>query len=329
MPSVQPASAKSSRIGLGCTTFGREISEASAFALMDYAVDHGITLFDTAEAYGGGQARETRKRLLGIDDTREVSHEMHSSEKIIGRWLKSRGGRDRISIVTKTSRNFQCAQVRASLEASLQRLQTDHVDQYLYHSYDPNTPVDEANRAMDAVTQTGLARSGGCSNYTAAQLQAALDDSRSAGLRRFEIVQLGYSLVKAQDEIFKIVEREKIGFQAFSPLAAGFLSGKYTPDRTSIPKGTRFDVIPAHADLYFTDRNFQRVAWLHQLARQAGVLPLELAMAWVFQNPLVTTVLVGARTKAHLANALAAEKLTFAPEWRDEIKRWDTDDPCR
>jgi len=92
MPSsANSASDQPSRIGLGCTTFGREIPETTAFALMDYAVDHGITLFDTAETYGGGQARETRKRLLGVDDTREVSHEMHSSEKIIGRWLKSRG----------------------------------------------------------------------------------------------------------------------------------------------------------------------------------------------------------------------------------------------
>lgn len=324
MPSASPSPRSPRRIGLGCTTFGREISEATAFALMDYAVDHGITLFDTAEAYGGGQAREIRQRLLGVDDTREVSHEMHSSEKIIGRWLKARGGRDRITLVTKTSRNFHCAQVRASLEASLQRLQTDHVEQYLYHSYDPHTPVDEANRAMDAVISAGLARVGGCSNYNPSQLQAALDDSKRAGLRRFEIVQLGYSLVKAQDEIFRIVEREKIAFQAFSPLAAGFLSGKYTPDRAAIPKGTRFDVIPAHADLYFNDRNFRRVAWLHSLAQKIGVPPLQLALAWVFQNPLVTTVLVGARTEAHLANALAAEKLPFAAEWMAAIQDWDT-----
>lgn len=321
-------SSKPTRIGLGCTTFGREIAEDAAFALMDYAVDHGITLFDTAEAYGGGQARETRKRLLGVDDTREVSHEMHSSEKIIGRWLRSRGSRERITLVTKVSRNFRQPLVRAALEASLQRLQTDYVDQYLCHSFDPNSPVDETNRAMDAVVAAGLARLGGCSNYNAAQLQAALDDSERAGLRRFEVVQMGYSLVKAQDEIFKIVEREKISFQAFSPLAAGFLSGKYTPDRSSIPKGTRFDVIPAHADLYFNERNFQRVARLHALAREAGVPPLQLAMAWVFQNPLVTTVLVGARTEAHLANALAAEKLAFEPAWMAEINQWDAAQPA-
>ncbi len=312
-----------SRLGLGCTTFGREISEADAFALMDYAVANGITLFDTAEAYGGGQARAYRRERLGIDDTREVSGEMHSSEKIIGRWLRSRGGRDRITLVTKTSRNFRREQVRASLEASLQRLQSDRVEQYLYHSFDPATPVDEANQAMDAVIKIGLTRSGGCSNYTGTQLQAALDDSRRAGLHPFKVVQLGYSLVKAQDQVFEIVAREKLSFQAYSPLAAGFLSGKYTADRSAIPKGTRFDVIPAHADIYFNDRNFQRVARLHQLAARVGVPPLQLAMAWVLLNPLVTTVLVGARSEAHLANALAAERLVFAPEWLAEIKDWD------
>lgn len=317
------SSSKPSRIGLGCTTFGREIPEETAFALMDYAVDHGITLFDTAEAYGGGQARDTRRRLLGVDDTREVSHEMHSSEKIIGRWLRARGGRDRITLVTKTSRNFQIAQVRASLEASLQRLQTDRVEQYLYHSYDPNTPVDEANRAMDAVITAGLARMGGCSNYNAIQLQAALDDSKPAGLSRFAVVQLGYNLLRTPDEVFEIVAREKLSFQAYSPLAAGFLSGKYTPDRSAIPKGTRFDVVPAHADIYFNERNFRRVALLHQLAARTGLPPLQLAMAWVLRNPLVTTVLVGARTEAHLANALAAEKTVFTPGWLAEIKGWD------
>jgi aryl-alcohol dehydrogenase-like predicted oxidoreductase len=325
--SVHRTSAKTSRIGLGCTTFGREIPEAVAFALMDYAVDHGITLFDTAEAYGGGQARDTRRRLLGVEDTREVSHEMHSSEKIIGRWLRTRGSRDRITLVTKTSRNFRIAQVRTSLEASLQRLQTDHVEQYLYHSYDPNTPVDEANRAMDAVIKAGLTRMGGCSNYNADQLQAALEDSKQAGLARCEVVQLGYNLLKAPDEVFKIIAREKLSYQAYSPLAAGFLSGKYTPDRSAIPKGTRFDVIPAHADIYFSDRNFRRVVLLQQLAQKTGVPPLQLAMAWVFQNPLVTTVLVGARTQAHLTNALAAEKLFFPPEWLDEIQRWNNAAP--
>ena len=141
-------------------------------------------------------------------------------------------------------------------------------------------------------------------------------------------MQLGYNLLRAPDEVLQIVAREKLSFQAYSPLAAGFLSGKYTPDRATIPKGTRFDVVPAHADIYFNDRNFRRVTLLQQLAGRAGVPPVQLAMAWVFQNPLVTTVLVGARTEAHLANALAAQQLRFAPEWLAEIAAWETPAPA-
>ena len=140
---------RASRIGLGCTTFGREIAEETAFRIMDYAVERGITLLDTAEAYGGGQARQYRRSLLGIDDKREVSDEMHSSERIIGRWLRATGMRKRIALLTKVTTDFTRQHVREALHASLDRLQTDSVDLYLYHSYDPNTPVEETVAAMD------------------------------------------------------------------------------------------------------------------------------------------------------------------------------------
>ncbi len=313
-----------SRLSLGCATFGREISEATAFALMDYARENGITLFDTAEAYGGGQAKAYRRDHLGITDTREVSDEMHSSEKIVGRWLQARGCRDQITLVTKVTREFTRAHVRAAIEASLSRLQTDRIDLYLYHSYDGVTPIEETTAAIDAVVGAGLARAAGCSNHSGPQLQAALEASRRLGLRRFETIQLPYNLLQSTHDAFSVVQREQVGVMAYSPLAAGFLTGKYTADRAAVPKGTRFDVIPGHADIYFNERNFSRVTLLHRLAARVGVPPLQLAMAWVLQNPLVTTVLVGARTPAHLDNALAAQKMNFAPEWLAEIKSWDT-----
>lgn len=311
-----------SRLGLGCTTFGRESTEAEAFALMDYAVAHGITLFDTAEAYGGGQARNYRRERLGVDDVREVSDEMHSSEKIIGRWLHSRGGRDRITLVTKTTRDFRLTSVRAALEASLTRLQTDRADLYLYHSPDPATPPEEASAALDAVVRAGLARAGGCSNYSAGQLRDALAVSSRLNHLRFEAIQLGYNLLQDTPDALPDAKAHGLGVLAYSPLAAGFLTGKYTPNRANIPKGTRFDVIPAHADIYFNPRNFERVDRLHRLAARSGVPALQLAMGWVLQNPAVTTVLVGARTEAHLANALAAQELAFTPGWMAEIASW-------
>jgi aryl-alcohol dehydrogenase-like predicted oxidoreductase len=311
-----------SRLGLGCTTFGRESTEAEAFALMDYALANGITLFDTAEAYGGGQARAYRRAKLGVDDSREVSGEMHSSEKIIGRWFRARGTRDRITLVTKVTRDFRTSKVREALEASLARLQTDHADLYLYHSFDPASPPDEAALAMDAVIRAGLTRAGGCSNHSGPQLQAALETSRSRGLHAFSTIQLPHNLLQNTHDALSVAEEHGLGVMAYSPLAAGFLSGKYTADRNSVPKGSRFDVIPAHADIYFNERNFQRVGQLHRFAQKVGVPALQLAIAWVLQNPLIDTVLIGARTQAQLDNAIAAHSLGFAPEWLAEIGTW-------
>ena len=314
---------KVSRLGLGCATFGREIDEECAFALMDFALDHGITLFDTAEAYGGGQARVYRREKLGVDDSREVSGEMHSSEKIVGRWLRARGARDQITLVTKVTTNFTREHVREALEASLERLQTNWVDLYLYHRYDPSVTAEDANDAMNTVIEAGLARAGGCSNYTAGQLEAALDASRTGRATRFEAVEFGYNLIQSENDLFTVAQREDLGILAYSPLAAGFLSGKYTAQRELVPKGSRFDVIPAHADVYFSERNFRRVDQLHRLARHAGIPALRLAMAWVLDNPAVTTVLVGARSKEHLMNALEAEQTAFKAEWLREIAAWD------
>jgi aryl-alcohol dehydrogenase-like predicted oxidoreductase len=307
------------RIGLGCATFGREIPEETAFRIMDYAVERGITLFDTAEGYGGGQARQYRKQMLNVDDQREVSGEMHSSEKIIGRWLRATGMRKRIVLLTKVATNFTRQHVREALHASLERLQTDAVDIYLYHSYDPNTPVEESVAAMADALDSGLVRAGGCSNYSGAQLAAALQAKRV-----FEVIESSYSLVarEIQQDVLPVARRESIGVLAYSPLAAGFLMGKYTPDRNALPKGTRFDVVPGHADIYFSERNFRWVRLLEQMSERTGVPTARLALAWVLQNEAIDVVLVGARATAHLDNALAAIEQPFAREWMAETQLW-------
>ncbi len=138
-----------------------------------------------------------------------------------------------------------------------------------------------------------------------------------------EATEVPCNLLQDHSDTFPVCEREQLGVLAYSPLAAGFLTGKYTPDRTAVPKGTRFDVIPAHADININERNFRRVAQLHKLAARTGVPALQLALAWVLQQPVVTTVLVGARSEAHLNNALAAATFRFEPAWRDEITAWD------
>lgn len=312
------------RIGLGCVTFGREIGERAAFAVMDYAVERGINLFDTAEAYGAGQARAYRRTYLGIDDQRESGSEMHSSEKIIGRWLRSNGARGKIVLVTKMTSNFSRAHVREALAQSLERLQTDSVDAYLFHAFDPETPVEESLAAIDEAVASGGARAAGCSNYTAAQLHEALAASRRLGLRRFEVTEPVYNLLarEIESDLLPFCGEQKIGVLGYSPLGAGFLAGKYTQNRSALPKGTRFDVIPGHADVYFSDRNFRIVKELHRMAARIGLPAVRLAMAWALRRPEITTVLVGARTTAHLDNALAAAETELRPEWLEEIDRW-------
>lgn len=311
-----------SRLGLGCATFGREISESVAFELMDYALENGITLFDTAEAYGGGNAQLQRRTQLGLDDVREVSNEMHSSEKIIGRWLQTRRCRDQITLVTKVSRGFRREQVRAALQASLTRLQTDHVDLYLYHSFDPGTPLDESAMAMDAVIRSGLTRAGGVSNHSREQFHAACAACDRQGVARFDTIELPYNLLQADGVAIADAHRNGVRVLAYSPLAAGFLSGKYTPDPAQVPKGTRFDVSPAHVDVYFKPQNFRRVALLQEFAGRVGWPAPQLALAWVLQNPRISTMIVGARNRAHLANALIAAATVFPRAWAEEIRTW-------
>jgi aryl-alcohol dehydrogenase-like predicted oxidoreductase len=309
------------RLGLGCGTFGREIGEHEAFALMDYAVANGITLFDTAEVYGGGQARAHRRERHGIDDIREVSGEMHSSEKIVGRWLSSRRARDRITLVTKVSRNFRVAPVRAALEASLARLQTEYVDLYLYHSPDPTVSPEEAGAALDAVVRSGLARHGGASNYSAAQLATAREVDRQLGHAGFAAVELCTNLLRIDHAALNYAHDAGLAVLGYSPLAAGFLSGKYGRNRT-VPSGTRFDVIPDHQNRYFHEWCFDRVDRLQDLARETGIAGVQLALAWACQHPLVSTTLVGARHLGHLDNALAATRLRLDTDWITRMNAW-------
>ena len=120
-------------VALGCVTFGREISEDDSYRVMDYAMEKGLTFFDTAEAYGGGQSKRTRLETMGVDDQREVTTEMSSSENIVGRWMEKRGVRDDVILMTKFSTGGSAENVHRVLAESLERLRTDHVDIYKLH----------------------------------------------------------------------------------------------------------------------------------------------------------------------------------------------------
>ena len=314
-------------IGLGCVTFGREIGEDASAAILDYAVEKGIDWLDTAEAYGGGNARNYRRDVLNVDDVRETSDIMGSSEIIIGKWMKARGCRDDVVICSKVSSGNRPENIARALQVSLERLQVDCVDIYELHSPDETVPIAESLAALDEEVSAGRIGTVGCSNFSAAQLREALDASAREGYARFEVVQPPYNLADpgAQDELFPLCRREEVAITSYSPLAAGFLAGKYTPDRDAFPKGSRFDVIPGHADIYFNDRNFRNVERLRALAETRGLPMVRLAMAWAMGHPDITSVIVGARHTGHLDNAFEALELKADTGLRDEMSSWLTD----
>ncbi len=314
-------------IGLGCVTFGREIDEEQSFGILDYAVENGITFLDTAEAYGGGNSQVGRKATYGVDDQREVSTEMASSEKIIGRWLKKRGNRGPLVICSKVSSGASPDNIRKQVDASLEHLGVDCIDVYKIHSPDDQVPIAESLDALNEQINAGKIKVIGGSNYNAAQLRESLDTSASKGYARFEITQPPYSLADRsfESEELPLCAREQVAVTSYSPLAAGFMSGKYTftEDRHSFPKGTRFDISPGHADIYFNDHNFRMLDLLRAKADELGVPMVRLAMAWVMANPAVTAVLVGARKFEHIDNALLACDMKIEQGLRDEMSAWD------
>lgn len=314
-------------IALGCVTFGREINEEDSYRVMDYAIEKGLNFFDTAEGYGGGQSKAIRLETMGVDDQREVTTEMSSSENIVGRWMQKRGIRDEIILMTKFNTGGSAENVHRALADSLDRLKTDHVDIYKLHRPYPDVPDDETIGALVEEMDADRVDVIGCSQHSTEQLRHALDTSASRGWPRYEIVQPGYSLGdrEAEKELLPLCVEEEISVTPFSPLGAGFFTGKYTPDRADIPQGTRYDIMPAHADIYFSDRNFNIVEKLRTKAAEMG-LPMErLAMAWTMSHPAITAVLTGARKPSHIDNAINAFNMGLDPGLRAEISSWGDD----
>lgn len=310
-----------SAIGLGCATFGREIDEATSIDLLDYALDKGIQFLDTAEIYGGGNAQAYRRENLKVDDVREVSGEMHSSELILGRWLKSRGVRDQVTLCTKVSTGNSPENIARAVQDSLNRLQVDAIDLYMVHLYDPKVPFPEVLEALNREIEAGRVKTLGCSNHTADQVRECLKICRDRGWARFEAIENIYNLVHAEVEtdLLPLCREEDLSFIGYSPLGAGFLTGKYTPDRNQLPAGTRFDVIPGHCDVYFSEEGFRLVEKLKAMSEETGYSMAYLAGTWANRNPAITCMLFGARKRSHIDNALAcleqAQKEDLFQDW--------------
>jgi aryl-alcohol dehydrogenase-like predicted oxidoreductase len=280
---ISPAALRVSKIGLGCVTFGREIDEAAAHALLDHAYARGIVFFDTAAAYAQGE-----------------------SEAIIGRWLTSRRpAPGSVTIATKILPPFESGCIADGVGRSLERLGVAVIDLLYLHRWDAAAESPATLAALDALVRAGKVRALGVSNYTAQQLETALALQRQHGLTRFSIVQNNHNLAVSDvsAEFRQFCATMQIAIVSYSPLGAGFLTGKH---RRGVQPGSRFDLVPGHQDVYFQAEALRRLARLESVAARTGHSQAHLALAWALHQPGVASVLVGGRTPAHLDQALAA-----------------------
>jgi aryl-alcohol dehydrogenase-like predicted oxidoreductase len=303
-----------SRLCLGTMTFGLQIDETTADAILDRAAEAGIDFLDTSDAYPLGGDLSTK----GV------------TEEIIGRWM--RGKRDRFILATKCfgptgPAPFDAGNSRkhimSAVDASLRRLQTDYIDLYQLHGYDPSTPIDETLSALDDLVHSGKVRYVGCSNFLTYRLVRAIGRSETLGLARFDSVQPRYNLLfrEIEREMLPFCEEEGVGIIPYNPIAGGLLSGKH--DRTvPPPAGSRFTLGtagPAYQERYWHEREFATVAELGKLADEAGVSLVTLAVAWVLANKAITAPIIGASRPEQLTDSLAATEFTLDPGLKAQL----------
>ena len=275
-------------VGLGCNNFGWRVDADAALAVVDAAIDAGVTLFDTAESYGGGE-----------------------SEVFLGRALAGR--RDQAVIATKFGwgrgrDDHELARgapdhVRQAIEGSLRRLGTDYVDLYQYHRPDGVTPIEETLGALNELVVEGKVRQIGSSNFSAEQVRAAARVARERGLAPFVSAQNRYSLLEreAEEELLPACEELQIGLIPYFPLARGLLTGKYRRGREA-PEGTRLA-----GALDVPDATWEQIEALEVFARDQGIRLLEVAIGGLAAQPAVSSVIAGATTPEQVrANAAAA-----------------------
>lgn len=272
-----------SSIGLGCVTFGREIDQKASFKMMDYAQGKGITFFDTAAAYGSG-----------------------ASETIIGEWLALRGSEAKsITVATKILPSYTSQNIEASVDESLKRLRMDTIELLYLHQWDSSAEQIETLTALDKLVRKGKVCTLGASNFTAQQLYNVLSLQTELGFSRFQFAQNNHNFAVSDitEEFQQVCNEHEISIVTYSPLGAGFLTGKY---QSGIQNDSRFERIPGHQQIYFQDTAHKRLAQLQKIAAKNDYSPVQLALAWAIHHKSVSSVLIGARKKQHIDQALDA-----------------------
>ncbi|MBO93115.1 MAG: aldo/keto reductase [Rhodospirillaceae bacterium] len=269
-----------SLVGLGCNNFGMRLDLEETRAVVDRAFDRGITLFDTADMYGGRGGSETQLgKILG-----------HRRKEIV---LASKFGMAMSDDGTKigASRRY----IMSAVEDSLKRLKTDWIDLYQLHQPDPLTPLDETMRALDDLVTQGKVRYIGCSNLPSWQVVESQWLSKSMGLSRFVSCQDEYNILNRniEDELIPAMQKYGCGLLPYFPLASGLLTGKYK--QTAMPAGARLTDMPTFANrIYLTEENFEIVDKLNAFAKKAGHSILELAFGWMASRPTTASIIAGA-----------------------------------
>ena len=309
-----------SEICLGTMTFGSQLDERASFEIMDYAYDHGIDFFDTAELYPVPPKTEWLGRC----------------EEIVGRWLKTKG-RDSVILATKVAgpghgwfkppiRHGLTAmdrrQIRVALEGSLRRLQTDYVDLYQTHWPDHDFGYEETLTALTELQEEGKIRVIGSSNETEWGAMKANQVAKERDLSRYETIQNNFSINnrRFEDALADICRREGISLLPYSPIAGGVLSGKY--NEGALPKGARFSAYLEEgagrqremAERFVNDKSLATTAALMELAREHGMDVVALAVAWSKQHDFVASTIIGANSVEQLKPSLATADLKLSDE---------------
>jgi aryl-alcohol dehydrogenase-like predicted oxidoreductase len=303
---------KVSALCLGTMQFGWTADEAAAFRVMDAFVEAGGNFIDTADVYS-----------FWVD-----GNPGGVSESIIGRWMKARANRGNIVLATKVrgrmwegpdGEGLGRAHLIRAVEDSLRRLNVEAIDLYQTHSYDEDTPIDETLRAMDDLVRQGKVRYVGASNLPAWMLMEALWYADRDGTVRYESLQPHYNLAHREEferELLPVCHKYDIGVIPYSPLAGGFLTGKYARDRE--PKSARLGGIRAR---YFNERGWRILDAVRAVAEECETVPAAVALAWQLANPLITAPIIGANNPEQLQESLAALEITLTAEHRSHLDR--------